>query len=313
MATPASRWRHSGWKDDRDRVFRSLQRTGQTDARIDEFATCGDRVYVLQHKTDPARYHLAGSGCHDRFCLPCAQARSRTIARRVLAKIQGSESRFLTLTLRTGSEPLTVSLDRLYTAFAVLRRTHLWRSRVSGGVALVELKWFPDTERWHPHLHVLIQGLYVPQPDLKALWLRITRDSSIVDIRLVRNDRHASRYITKYASKPFNSSFLHDEDRLDEALLALKGRRLAMTFGHWRGYRLTDPPDDREWHVLGTIAQVYFSAQDGDSSCKAALSAIDPAVLDELLPHLRAPPPAPANVKFTHDAVNTLFPLDWHR
>lgn len=311
--TPASCWRHSGWKADRDRVYRALQRTGQPPGRIAEFEACGDRVYVLQSRTDDTKFQLAGSGCHDRFCLPCAQTRSRTIAARTTAKIQGSEARFITLTLRTGSEPLTDSLDRLYTAFAALRRTHLWRSRVSGGVAFLEVKWFPETERWHPHLHVLTQGLFIPHGDLKAEWLRVTRDSSVVDIRLARNLNKVAEYVTKYASKPFNSSFLHDDDRLDEAVQALKGRRLATTFGTWRGYRLTTPLQDREWQVLGTLAQVYWQAKQGDQTSRLAIQSIDGKLLDDLLPDERSPPPPPTKPCTPARAQLSFFDESWYR
>lgn len=312
-ATPASCWRHSGWKADRDRVYRSLQRTGQPSHRIDEFETCGDRVYVLQNKTDDSRFTLAGSGCHDRFCLPCAQCRSRLIARRVIAKIEGSEARFLTLTLRTGAEPLADSLDRLYTAFAALRRSRLWRTRVSGGVAFLEIKWMPETQRWHPHLHVLTQGLFIPHGDLKAEWHRVTGDSTVVDIRLARNLAKVGEYVTKYASKPFNSSFLADDDRLDEAVLALKGRRLATTFGDWRGYPLTLPDDDREWHVLGTLQQVAWQAQQGDSVSRSAMASLDPKLLDDLLPDERSPPVVQPAVPAAYALQATLFPLSWSR
>jgi hypothetical protein len=290
-----------------------LQRTGQPTHRIEEFETCGDRVYVLQNKTDDSRFVLVGSGCHDRFCLPCAQCRSRLIARRVIGKIKGSEARFLTLTLRTGAEPLTDSLDRLYTSFAALRRSHLWRARVSGGVAFLEIKWMPETQRWHPHLHILVQGLFIPHADLKAEWLRVTRDSTVVDIRLARNHAKVGEYVTKYASKPFNSSFLHEQDRLDEAVLALKGRRLATTFGDWRGYRLTLPDDDREWHVLGTLQQVAWQAQQGDSVSRSAMASLDPKLLDDLLPDERSPPLITVAPALPKALQATLFPLSWSR
>ncbi len=312
-ATASSRWRHSGWKANRDRVYRALQRTRQPSNRVEEYESCGDRVYVLWHKTDKDRFALAGSGCHDRFCLPCAQSRSRTIARRVAAKIQGSEARFITLTLRTGAEPLASSLDKLYTSFAALRRSRAWRARVTGGVAFLEIKWMSETQRWHPHLHVLTQGLFYPHDTLKTDWLRITGDSSIVDIRLCRNHAKVTQYVTKYASKPFNDSFLHDEPQLDEAIVALKGRRLATTFGTWRGYALTMQPSDREWEVLGVLAAVYFAAREGSTLHLAAIESIDPKDLAELLPGIHAPPSTAPTPERVQPPQATLFQTSWSR
>jgi len=311
-ATPASSWRHSGWKDNRDRVWRALYRTRQPLHRIEAFESCGDRPYVMQHRADSERYTIVGSGCHDRFCLPCAQHRSRTIARRIVAKTENTEVRFLTLTLRTAGEPLADSLDRLFTSFAKLRRSGEWRARVSGGVAFLEVKWFEDTQRWHPHLHCLLQGRFFPHAALKSLWYSITGDSDIVDIRPARNQRRVSQYVTKYASKPFNDSFLHEQDRLDEAIVAMKGRRLATTFAAWRGYRLTELPSESDWLVLGTLDAIVFRASDGDHAAKRALAALPPDLLDRLLPEDRAPPPPPVVVRKAPSPQATLFSLAWY-
>lgn len=310
--TAASSWRHSGWRDDRARVWRALYRTGQPDHRIEDFEACGDRAYVLKHRTEPDRFCIVGSGCHDRFCLPCAQHRSRTVARRIVAKTVNTEVRFLTLTLRTAGEPLVDSLDRLFASFLRLRRSNEWRARVSGGVSFLEIKWMSDTQRWHPHLHCLVQGRYFPHSSLKSLWHSVTGDSDIVDIRSARNQSRVSQYVTKYASKPFNSSFLHDEDRLDEAIIAMKGRRLATTFGTWRGYRLTEDPSERDWEVLGTVDEVVFRARDGDHLARQALDALPSELLDQLTIADRAPPLSPSPRRAPAPPEPTLFDLSWY-
>jgi hypothetical protein len=309
LPNPGCIWRHSGWRDDRNRVWQALHRTAQTDRRRAAFGLCGSTVYVLQSKTDPDRYRLAGSGCHDRFCLPCARARSGQIAQRVLQKIQGQPVRFITLTLQTAGEPLARSLDRLYKSFAKLRRSRPWKTRVTGGVAFLEIKWQPDAHRWHPHLHVLTQGTFFPQPDLKTAWLNATGDSHIVDIRLVRHGPKCSQYVTKYASKPFNSSFLHHTDRLDEALTALKSRRLALTFGTWRGYRLAFDADDAQWVTVGELGTLYADSLAGNEQAAKAIAAIDPVTLAVLLPRER-PPPTPTHVNpLLKPNDSTLFPI----
>lgn len=289
---PACRWRHSGWEDNRNRIYHSLQRTAQTERRLAAFAACGSAVFVQQRKADPTKYRLAGSGCHDRFCLPCAKRRAFGIQGRILDRLGKNQARFATFTLRTTSEPLAQSLDTLYRAFTQLRRLPLWRKSVTGGVAFLEIKWMPDTARWHPHLHCLLTGRYIPQASLKRDWLRVTGHSSIVDIRLVRSQNDAARYVTKYASKPFNTSYLFDPPRLDEALVALAGRRLALTFGDWRGYRLTPTAADSEWTTVGLLSDVLAAAEAGDPEALRAINAL----ADDLLASLRGPrsPPLPA-------------------
>ena len=53
------------------------------------------------------------------------------------------------------------------------------------------------------HYHLLAFNLpYVPQKHLQAMWTRCTReDLSIVDIRRVKNRKHAMKYVSKYVAK----------------------------------------------------------------------------------------------------------------
>lgn len=311
--TAASRWRHNSWKDTRDRIYESLQRTYQSANRLAAFESCGDRLYVLQHKQDPERVVLAGSGCHDRFCLPCANARSRLIAQRVLCRLGGQRARFLTLTLKTGNEPLVESLDRLYAGFAALRRTRAWKEHVDGGVAFLEVKWMPAGLRWHPHLHCLLQGRFFPHPLIKAEWLRITGDSDIVDIRPVACERQAASYVTKYASKPFNTTFTHEPDLLDEAILAFRGRRLALTFGTWRGYRLTTPLEETEWICLGSLDSFLADAGAGDRLKARLLPLLPREVVAAYMMPARSPPGWSVEPVAPEAFQPTLFACDWFR
>jgi hypothetical protein len=92
----------------------------------------------------------------------------------------------------------------------------------------------------------------------------------------------------------------------------MKGRRLATTFGTWRGYRLTLQPSEREWDVLGTLHEVYFSALAGDTLAHLAIAALPPDALDELLPDQRSPPPPPSPRPSPARAQLTLFSTAWH-
>ncbi len=256
-------FRHSGWRRERRLVAASLVRTNQPTCRREAFRWCGSDAYVLQSLTDPGVYRIAGSSCHDRFCLPCARERSNAIALNVLERVKGKSLRFLTLTVKSTDETLKDRLDHLYSSFQTLRRRAFWTSRVTGGVAFLELKWNSESCSWHPHFHIVIEGRYMAQQKLKSIWWAITGDSHIVDIRLVRDVETAARYVTKYASKPFNNSFVNRPIRLDEAVLALKGRKLLTTFGDWRGITLQRPPDPTAWVNIGPLEDfLKFRAPD---------------------------------------------------
>lgn len=286
--TLSTTFRHSGWRRDRSLIYHALDRTGQPMGRRDEFAQCGSHAYVLRSLDDPTRHRLAGSSCHDRFCLPCAKERSHAIALNVIERIQKKEVRFLTLTVRSTNETLTELLDKLYTSFQALRRRVFWGKHVRGGVAFLEIKWNPQANRWHPHFHVLMQGRYMPKQALKSLWYEITGDSYIIDIRLVRDSTAAGQYVAKYASKPFNSSFVGRPHRLDEAILSLKGRKLVLTFGTWRGVTVARTVSDDAWESVGSLHDFITRAAHGDEYCHDVLTALTDLCLDDL--YARAPP-----------------------
>ncbi len=298
-------FRHSGWRRERLLVFEAFSRTKQSFARKEAYSYCGSHAYVLRNVDDPAEHRIAGSACHDRFCLPCANERSRAIAHNVIERVVGKQVRFLTLTVRSTGEPLHEVLDKLYTAFQALRRRGFWKRRVTGGVAFLEVTWSPTKRRWHPHFHILLQGKYLLHAQLKALWLEITGDSSILKIKLVHGTEHAARYVTKYASKPFNDTFLSIPQRLDEAIVALKGRKLCVTFGSWRGILLARRVADGTWENVGTLDTFICRAARGDLYCAGVLRELTDLDLSDL--YARAPPrPSPPPTPRDPDVQ-----LDW--
>lgn len=281
-------FRHSGWVRNRSLVARSMQRTDQPRSRQNEFAQCGSHAYVIQSIENPTVHRIAGSSCHDRFCLPCANERAHGIAMNVLAYVQDKTIRFLTLTLKASQEPLADQLDRLYKSFSELRRRAFWKKRVKGGIAFLELTYNADATMWHPHFHILVEGSYIPHRELKKLWYAITGDSFVVDIRAIRSNNHAAHYVTKYASKPFNNTFLGRPGPLDEALIALKGRKLLMTFGTFRGLQVIDKPDEASWIHIAPLEVVICDAAHGDQAAIAILASITDADLTPIFS--RAPP-----------------------
>ncbi len=288
-------FRHSGWQRTRRLVAESLSRTEQTFARTSEFRHCGLFAYVLRSVEDPEKFRVAGSCCRDRFCLPCATERSYVIAGNVLERIDGKEIRFLTLTIKTAAEPLTQQLNKLYSSFQALRRRAIWKKGVRGGVAFLELKWSENGQRWHPHLHCLMEGTWLDQVALKRIWKQITGDSYVLDIRRPPNNIAVTRYVSKYASKPFNNTFVNRADLLDEAVLALAGRKLAVTYGTWRGLLLTATPDEGCWEHVAPLDTIIAKAAAGNQECRLIMASLTDRDLSEL--YARAPPIVTAKVE----------------
>lgn len=291
LANPAEVFRHTGWRRLRKRVVHALATTKQPGARCQSFADCGRMAYVLQSDDNPPRYRIAGSHCHDRFCVPCANERSTTIAHNVIAYVEHKTVRFVTLTLKHQRRSLAESLDHLYASWKRLRKNRNWKRKVTGGIAFIEIKHSTTTDCWHPHIHVLIGGRYLAQAMLSHAWKQATGDSAIVDIRAVNGTAHVARYVTKYASKPLNHTFQHEHYLLAEAIVALKGRRLCMTFGTYRSIKLTNSLPEDGWTQIATLNELIHRAAEGDSSAIGILNSLDPQAATVAVSAVRPRPP----------------------
>lgn len=282
-------FRHSGWRPTRTRVFRAMQATDTPSARLERYSECGTNAWVMRSLDDNKLYKIASSKCHDRFCVACGNERSRVIAHNVQSRITAKVLRFVTLTLRSGSEPLADTCSRLTRCFSRLRSRQLWKSTVTGGVGFLEIKRSARLDRWHAHLHLIVEGKYIPKASLKKAWHEVTGDSFVVDIRFVHDKELAAKYVTKYASKPMDPSIIRDADLLREAIEALRSRRLCLTFGTWRGVSLTETPDDGEWITVCSLTSLLAQIHNGDTDALQFLRRIAATGRGEA----RAPPPQP--------------------
>lgn len=293
-------FRHSGWARNRGLIYASLLRNGFSDARVRRFRECGAHAWILRDPNDPNRLRVAASKCHDRFCRPCANERARCIAANVHRHVGERRHRFVTLTVRSTDRPLRNSLDHLYACFRRLRQTRWWRDRVRGGAAFCELAYNTDRAQWHPHLHLLIDSDWLDQSQLSGAWHHVTGDSFVVDVRLVRQSVHAVRYVTKYASKPLPNKIHNRPLVLDQAVGALVGRRLILTFGTWRGFRLHEVDDSTPWVAICSLTALV-AARDAHEpwalSLWPSVQELFRCNLAESTP--RSPPP---------DATPSLFP-----
>ncbi|MBD3309519.1 hypothetical protein GF348_24280 [candidate division KSB3 bacterium] len=253
---------------------------------MERFEACGDKAWILVDPANANRVRVAASRCHDRFCEACAAEKRRLVGVNVAKAIRQKHAklcsarrpvplRFVTLTLRGSSAALATCLDRLYDSWTKLRNRKAWRERVEGGIAFLEITRSDKTGAWHPHLHILCEGQYLPHDLLSKLWHEVTGDSYIVDVRAIKTPDTACAYIAKYAAKALNSRVWTDPDALCEAIAALEGRRCFNCFGSWKDLGLTQQPDDdTEWQVVGTWADVQARANGGDEYARALLSRI---------------------------------------
>jgi hypothetical protein len=257
-------FRHSHWARTRARVRAQLRTAFPRGRRAGRFADCGQSAWVFRHAGDPGRFKVASDTCRDRWCRACQRDRGRVIARNLAPRLTDLEVRLVTLTLRHRDQALRHQVDRLYAHFRTLRRAPFWRDAVDGGVGFLEVKWNPGERRFHPHLHALVVGRWISQKRLADEWRRVTGDSFVVDVRLVRDPADVAHYVVKYASKPGDTKLFRSPEALLHAMRALHGRRTCFTFGVCRGWQLTAQPDTDEWILVGSLGCIRDRAADGD-------------------------------------------------
>jgi hypothetical protein len=233
---------------------------------VDAFANCGSGAWCqVSAAGDDVR--VVSHHCHDRFCAPCQAGRAAKISAALAEHLKARTTRFVTLTQRASDTPLPDQLDKLYRDFSTLRRRDWWRRRVTGGAAFLEVKLGENSGLWHAHLHVLVEGDYLSQKELSAEWYAVTGASFIVDVRAVPDAVHRARYVTKYVTKPADASVFADPAKLAIFVAALKGRRLCLTFGSWRGVSLDpDEPTAEGWRSIAPLGQLFSDARGGDAA-----------------------------------------------
>jgi len=248
------RRRHIFWTADRQRIYAALWATNASPAALQSFDECGADAFLLQQTTDPTQYKFGLKTCRSRWCQPCQRERAAVIQANLQPLLTSGDLRFVTLTLQSGEEPLKLTLDRLYAAFKKLRASPLWKRTVTAGAAFTEMHHRPKQRRWHVHLHVLVRGAWIPHAELARVWEACTAGSNIVDIRFVRCTEAAAHYVCKYVSKPGGCLHTQDPETLCEAVRALKGRRLLLTFGDWRTAKLSHDHSAEVWTIFDWCA-----------------------------------------------------------
>lgn len=267
------------------------------------FERCGSAAWVY-YSASRREYRVRADYCNCRFCPVCGPRNAKRLASRIaaaLGRIQPNEWKFITLTLKHSNAPLADQLDWLRSSFRRLRQRRLWRHKVTGGYAFLEVTWNTQDRQWHPHMHVLARCKFIPQRELAALWYEVSKGSMIVDIRVVRSAKGAAFYVTKYAGKTPDLTSVQDLERALDYLDATRRSRLYIAFGDVKRPPPFVPPDDglpNDWESHDSLDSVLLHAQRGDFDAKRVLDCLynqqdhDPLLLPDgrsIAQHLDGP------------------------
>jgi len=229
---------------------------------------CRTQAYFVRD-IETGLVKVLSKSCHVRFCPFCSRTRGFRIKKNTANWLKTcTHPKFITLTLRHNSLSLKSQFQRLYDCFRELRRLKLWKSAIKGAIWFFEIKYNEKGE-WHPHLHVVADGLYLSQSKLSAEWLRLTVDSPVVDIRSVKDPEKVAEYVSKYATKPCQLFKLELPQRI-ELYNALKKRRLVGAIGTAHKARITAKPDfdETKFEKIGqwsTVAGLFGYDENADA------------------------------------------------
>lgn len=227
--------------------------------RLQLYNSCRSSAWFVRHRVS-GQVRVASSRCNLRWCPLCIKTKRFVMLQSLIPWIQkGKKPKFITLTLRHSDADLSFQIDSLYKFFSSLRRRPWWKKRVGGGVWFFQIKKSKTDGLWHPHLHIISTGLFLPQRELAVIWSGITHGSSIVDIRAVKDAKKAAEYVARYATAPCRLSDLE----LDDAIAvfdALHGRRICGTFGTAKKVQLVPKkcPDSDDWDYMCGFTEVMF-------------------------------------------------------
>lgn len=240
--------------------------------RVQECCSNG-RVYIRGNHQGGS-VGLWVSRCGHRCCPFCAERRSRKVEGQIRALLSGCERpRHVVLTRRHDDLPLSEQIRCLRNSWRSLRLSVWGRHHFKGGIYVIEITRSPAGS-WHPHLHIVYEGLYVDQRQLADKWSEVASGSRIVWISAAWTG-HA-RYLAKYVGKPADIGNL-SLGLLSEYIEATNGLRMVQPWGTAHGPQPSDgdplppPPPADSAIPLSHIARRAAAGHVGEQSFLRAL------------------------------------------
>lgn len=251
-------------------------------SRLSLLRGCRSRAWFMRDK-ETGIVHVSSNACRLRWCPLCSGSRTAYITKSIEPWIQKQRFlRFLTLTLRHSNASLSNQIRYLYDSFRKLRNDKQFRKYCKGGIWFFQTKRDSTGEQWHPHIHALIVGKFIPHAWLSVKWVRITKNSNIVDIRAVKLAEKTAEYVARYAARPALLERYNLEERLD-IFAAFHRLRLCGTWGKAREVSLSPPRSkvNARYECVGTWSTVTNLAKTNKIALTILKSWIYNTPLDE--------------------------------
>jgi len=234
----------------------------------DRLKSCRKFAFFYQ-SNETGKLRVQSSRCKLRWCPICRDVSRMIVTSAVDGWLRRRKfPKMLTFTLKHSDDDLLVQINRIYKSFQKIRQRVFFKQNVTGGVWFFQLKQNPQTEQWHPHIHCLVDGKFINHNKLKELWLKITGDSFVVDVRPVKDLDNASTEVARYATSPADLTNMSLESAWD-VFEATEGKRICGTWGNAKGMILRPTPqaDSDEWSKVADFSWIAIR-KEYDASAK---------------------------------------------
>jgi hypothetical protein len=220
--------------------------------------------------------------CNLRICAFEARSRSLRAVRRygpVIARLE--EARHIVLAMpNVPAGELRRGCAELWRAFARLRRSKIW-GWVRGAIAALEVTYRERRREWHPHLHIVVDGPYLPWAWLLEAWRRASGagPGQSRTCWINRVDSGTVRELLKYVTKA--AALARHPDALEEFLSVTHRMRFVRTYGSLYGLNIEEEEtgcpdcgsqeivvesvvtsDDVEWDERGILRPAPWAEED---------------------------------------------------
>lgn len=229
---------------------------------------CRSPFIAINRETSEIRIHEFR--CKLRHCPYCGKLRAAQLCAKILPLIQKMDDvRRIDLTTKSNDDPIREQFRHIVKCFAELRKTDLWKAHYSKGFYSLEATHNNETDQWHPHIHIIVDGEYLKHARLKKLWHEITGDSTIIWLKRCATQSQAVYYVNKYVTKTQDPSLVPDH-RIAEWALALKGMRFVNLFGGLRHDKINDEDERPKMniHIYTPMSQLSNAICEGDKEAQ---------------------------------------------
>lgn len=226
--------------------------------QVKKYDNCRTYAFFVRHKTT-GQVKVQGCSCRLRWCPLCIKSRKFVIKNEVCSWVKKlKKPKFLTFTLKHQDRPLRDTVKDLYKYFRNVRRTKWFKKNVRGGVWFFQITKSKTDGLWHPHIHCLVDSNFLPKNDLSELWLQITGDSHIVDIRAVKNVKKTADYVARYATVPCRLVDFDIDDAI-EIVQTMHGKRICGTWGTGKemSFAIRKSDDWESWERIGNFSVIW--------------------------------------------------------